>query len=248
MAACIGSERTMSEEPVIKPMTEDFILWRCLHSGPLSGDNIEKWPSGAGIPWESLRSRNIPLLRELTRLYGACAILARAGGEVIGQLRFYPKAVCGMEAAGSLCLQQEYPAGPAGHLDPGTFPSIAQIDDKTLIVHCLMTGSPQRKVNPHIRKGIGSRMVRTLIGWARDRGWEGIEADSFEDLPIIYKNTGSAGRTFWEKLGFHVLDRHPHPDLQDYPEFVALLDEQARRMGIPPERARDRIVMRLDLL
>jgi len=237
----------MPEEIVIAPMTEDFILWRCLHGGPLSGDNIEKWPSGSGIPWENLRRRNIPLLRELTRLYGACAILACSGGEVVGQLRFYPKAVCKLEAAGSLCLQQEYPAGPAGHLDAGTFPALTQMEDKTIVVHCLMTGSPQRKINPYIRKGIGSRMARTLIDWARNGGWEGIEADAFEDLPVIYEGTGSAGRTFWEKLGFRIADRHPHPDLHNYPEFVGILEEQARRMGIPPERARDRIVMRLDL-
>lgn len=122
------------------------------------------------------------------------------------------------------------------------------MEDKTLVVHCLMTGSPQQKVNPYQRKGIGTRMVKTLIRWAKANGWGGIEANSFEDLPIIYQITGSAGHTFWEKLGFHMVDRHPHPHLQDGGEFVEALEEQARLVGIPSERARDRLVMRLDLI
>ena len=113
-----------------------------------------------------------------------------------------------------------------------------------------MTGSPQRKENPYQRKGIGTRMVRALIEWAKANGWEAIETDSFENLPIIYEITGSAGHTFWEKLGFRLVDRHPHPELQDrnkFVEFITTLEEQAESIGIPPDRAADRLVMRLDL-
>ncbi len=110
-----------------------------------------------------------------------------------------------------------------------------------------MTGSPQQKSNPYQRKGIGTRMVRTLIQWAKAKGWEGIEADSFEDIPIIYQVAGNAGRTFWERLGFHIARRYPHPHLQNGGEFVRMLEEQAKSMGISPNRARDRLVMRLDL-
>jgi ribosomal protein S18 acetylase RimI-like enzyme len=110
-----------------------------------------------------------------------------------------------------------------------------------------MTGSPQQKENPYQRKGIGTRMVRALIQWAKTNGWDRIEAHSFEDIPIIYEITGNAGHTFWEKLGFTVVERHPHPDLQERDPFVIALEEQARSVGIPPERARDRLVMRLGL-
>ena len=85
------------------------------------------------------------------------------------------------------------------------------------------------------------------LPWAGANGWERIEADSFEDIPIIYEITGSAGHTFWEKLGFHIADRHPHPALQNREQFVITLEQQAESVGISPERARDRLVMRLDL-
>ena len=238
------------EDVVIEPMTEKFVLWRCLHGGPLSRDTIDQWSSTDKMPWERYRERNIPLLVKITRTYGACAIIARDGDEIVGQLRFYPKVICILKGAGGLCLQQDHPAGPADDFADSDFPDPLQIEDKTLVVHCLMTGSSQQKENPYQRKGIGTRMVRTLIEWAKANGWERIEADSFEDIPIIYEITGSAGHTFWEKLGFHLVERHPHPELQDrsqFVEFVKTLEEQAESIGILPERARDRLVMRLDL-
>ena len=165
-------------------------------------------------------------------------------------LRFYPKAILDMEGAGGLCIQQDHPAGPVENLANSEFPVLSQIEDKTLVVYCLMTGSARQKENPYQRRGVGTRMVRVLIEWAMDKGWEGIEADSFEDLPIIYEITGSAGHPFWEKQGFRLVDRYPHPDLKDtgqYSEFIKMPEEQAQSAGILPQRARDRLVMRLDL-
>ena len=240
----------MIEDVVVEPMTEEFILWRCLHDGPLSRDTINQWPSASTLPLERFRNRNTPLLVKLTRTYGACAIIARDADQIVGQLRFYPKAVCDTEGAGGPCLQQDHPAGPAEDFADSDFPDPAQIEDKTLVVHCLMTGSFLQKENPYQRKGIATRMIRALIEWAKANGWDRIEAESFEDLPIIYGGTGSAGHTFWEKSGFRLVDRHIHPELRDrskLPEFIATLEQQAKSAGLPPERARDRLVMHLDL-
>jgi hypothetical protein len=239
-------EVIMIEDMVIEPMTEELMLWRCLHSGPLSCNTIDQWPSDGQISWQHYRQRNVPLLLKLTRSYGACAIIARDGDQTVGLLRYYPKAVWDMEGAGGLCLQQDYPSGPADDFADKDFPALAQIEDRTLAVHCLMTGCPQQKENRYQRKGIGTRMVKTLIQWARAKGWDRIEANSFEDLPIIYEITGCAGHTFWAKLGFSVVDRYPHPDLQERHQFVITLEEQAKALGIPPERATDQIVMSLD--
>lgn len=240
----------MHENLVLEPMSEEFILWRCLHGGPLSRDTIDQWSSVDNMPWDCYRKRNTPLLIKLTKTYGACAILARDGDRVVGHLRFYPSAISKMVGAGGLCLQQDPPNGPDEDFADHNFPELSELADKTLMVHCLMTGSPLRKENPYQRKGVGSRMVRTLIEWAGAHGWEGIEAEAFEDLPIIYEGTGSAGRTFWEKMGFRLVDRHPHPELQDrssYSEFVETLEKQAKAAGIPPGKAIDRLIMRLAL-
>ena len=240
----------MIKDVVVEPMTEQFIVWRCLHEGPLACDTIDQWTNGNALPLERYRERNIPLLVKLTRTYGSCAIIARDVDQVVGCLRFYPKAVCKMKDAGGLCLQQDPPGGPLEDFAENDFPEPAQIEDKTLVVHCLMMGSPLQKENPYQRKGIGTRMVRALIEWAKVNGWEVIEADSFEELPIIYDSTGSAGHIFWEKLGFSLVDRQIHPELRnadDFSEFVTMLENQAKAVGLPPETARDRLLMRLDL-
>lgn len=237
----------MLDDIQIEPMTGDCILWRCLHSGPISCSDLDVLPSDNTLPWERYWRRNMPLLQALTRAYGACAILAREGGRIVGHLRFYPKAVWDMPGAGQLCLQQEFDSGPADDFSSKTFPPLAAIQDKTLLVHCLMTGSPQQTQNPYQRKGLGTKLARTLIDWATVHGWEAIEAKSFEDLPVVYEITGSAGRVFWEKLGFTLVERHPHPYLQQPCEFVTTLETQARAAGISPERAKDELVMRLEL-
>ncbi len=237
----------MDKDIVIEPMDEEFILWRCLHFGPLSCQSMDQWPSDSPMDWERYRTRNVPLLKKLTRTYGACAILARAGDRVVGQLRFYPREVWNMAEAGELCLQQDFPNGPADDFAAKEFPSPALLEDKTLAIHCFMTGSPQQGENPYQRKGIGTGMVKFLIQWAGTHGWERIEVDAFEDLPLIYEITGSAGYPFWQRLGFHIVDRHPHPYLQEPSDFVETLEKQAVSVGIPPEKARDRLIMRLDL-
>lgn len=238
----------MTDDVQVQMMTEQLILWRCLHGGPISFENIETRPSDSPLDLESYQKRNVPLLMKLTRTYGACAVLAVQSDRIVGFLRFYPKTIWNMEEAGYLCLQQDYPAGPQNSLAASVnFPSLPDITDRTLKVHCMMTGSAQEKETPFLRKGLGTRMVKCLIPWANNRGWSGIEAESFENIPIIYEITGSAGHSFWEKLGFYLKDRHPHPDLQGSDPFVETLEAQAKAMNIPPERARDRLIMRLDL-
>ena len=90
-------------------------------------------------------------------------------------------------------------------------------------------------------------MVKTLIQWAKAKGWDRIEAKSFEDIPIIYEITGSAGNTFWEKLGFSLVSRHPHPYLQHPSDFLTTLEAQAKAAGIPLAHAKDQLIMRLAL-
>ncbi|HUT23941.1 MAG TPA: GNAT family N-acetyltransferase, partial [Sumerlaeia bacterium] len=199
------------------------------------------------MSWERYRSRNVPLLAKLTDAYGACAIVARDGERAVGMLRFYPKAICEIDGAGHLCLQQDHPAGPTDDFADRPFPPLSDIHDKTLVVHCMMTGSPQQKENPYQRRGVGTRMAKALIAWAKDHGWERIEATAFEDIPILYEITGDAGHTFWEKIGFRIIDRRSLTELQERSEFVMKIEEQAKSLGIDPERAKEQLVMRLDL-
>jgi len=232
---------------VIEPMTNDFIVWRCLHDGPLSPKTINKYPVEHTELLQRYHDRNIPLLSKLIDAYGTCAIVARDADKVVGTLRFYPKAILNPADMFALCLQQDPPYGPSDNFVDMDFPPLDKLKDKTIRVHCMMTGSPKQKDNPYQRKGIGTRMVKKLICWAKEKGWHHIEASAFEDLPIIYEITGGAGIKFWQKLGFYIVERNPFPEIEEYSDFYQTMKTQVIESGIDPEKAKDMITMQMNL-
>ena len=152
-----------------------------------------------------------------------------------------------MKDAGEMCLQQDYPNEPIDDFANMEFPPLEQIEDKTLAIHCLMTGSSQQEENPYQRKGLGTSLVHELVHWARDNGWERIETVAYEDLPVLYEITGSAGLTFWEKLGFEVVEKGVEPELQQESDLVHLLRRQVAELGLLPDDVANRYTMCLEL-
>lgn len=247
----IERDNHMLGDVTIEMMSSEFILWRCLHGGPLTKETIDHPKPHPHVPWDQLRARNLPLLSKLTEVYGSCAVIAGVDEHIVGQLRFYPKAICNMTASGpGLCMQQTFPDGPADDLIEKEFPPLDHISDKTLFIHCLMTGSPQQKENPYQRKGLGSHMVRFLIDWARRKGWTAIEANAYADLPCIYAITGQAGKTFWEKLGFDVIDSGIETAFVEdgHEGFVKIMLKEAADRQIDAETAKTKYTMRLNLV
>ncbi len=237
----------MRDDIAIEMMHADFILWRCLHGGPLTRDNLERYEANPDVDWPAMRARNLPLLSALTEAYGACAVTAREGDSVIGTLRFYPKAVITLAGSQGFCLQQPFPGGPAQDFKDTVFRPPEELEDRTLTVHCLAAGQPGARDDTHRRKGLGTRMVRTLIDWARPRGWRAIETATYADLDILYTISGSAGRTFWERLGFHIARTDIEPELLKEGEIIQAIRQEAAARGISPEQVADKYTMRLDL-
>jgi hypothetical protein len=231
---------------VVEPMTEDFILWRCLHQGPLNRRTIDSPLPNPEVDWPAARTRNIPLLEKLTRTYGACAILARDGEDVVGTLRFYPKALCSFGPAGAaFCLLQSHPAGPRDDLVAGEFPPLKELSEKTLFVHCLLITSPSDDPGRYRRKGLATRLAAELVRWAKDWGWEAIEAHAYEEIPLLYAVSGTAGRRFWKRLGFSLVHKDTEPAISG--DFLETLRRDAVAAGLQPEDAANRYLMRLDL-
>lgn len=231
---------------IVEPMGKEFILWRCLHSGPLSPKNIDDPAPHPEIDWPSTRARNIPVLRKLVQTYGACAIVVREGAEVVATLRFYPKALCEFgESGAAFCLQQAYPAGPKDDLTVRHFPRLEELPDKTLFVHCLLVFSPKDEPDRYRRKGLATRMARELVRWAGERGWQAIEAPAYEEIPLLYAIAGVAGKRFWEKLGFRVVHSDTEPGMRG--EILEAVRKDALAAGIPVENAANRYRMRLEL-
>jgi GNAT superfamily N-acetyltransferase len=150
-----------------------------------------------------------------------------------------------MEDAGELCHLQAFPAGPSRGLVEKEFLPVEEIKDKTLKVCCMMTGSPFQEENPYQRKGIGTKMVHELMRWAKEKGWQSIEATANEDLDILYANTGDAGKRFWEKLGFQLVKTETEPRFTG--DFLKTMQEQAKAQNLPPERVKNKYTMKIQL-
>ncbi len=239
----------MGEGVVVEMMRPDFLLWRCLHCGPLTPDGIDHPQADPEVPvdWPGARARNLPILRKLTEAYGSCAVTASDGGKVIGMLRFYPKAVREMAGSMGFCMQQPFPCGPPADFAESVFPPVEALADRTLSVHCMTAGQPGDADDRYRHKGLGSSMVGALIDWARPHGWEAIEATSCVDLEVLYAVSGMAGRSFWEKLGFRVAETGVEPELQKDNDLVQAMRREASARGIPRERLADKYTMRFDL-
>jgi GNAT superfamily N-acetyltransferase len=238
----------MSGSFAVEMMSDKAPLWRCLHGGPLTAGSLDAADEDGQTPFAQFRGRNLAFLERLTETYGACAVVAKAGDAFVGHLRFYPRAVHEMAEPGlGLCLQQEFPSGPADDLGRRTFPPLDKIRDKTLLVHCMMVASRGPGGAEYRRHGIGRRMARTLTDWAARMGWHAVEATAYTALPLIYMVSGQTGRSFWESLGFRLARTEREPALEEENDFAWALREQAIQLGSDPARISDRYVMRLDI-
>lgn len=72
------------QDVVVRPISHDFLLWRCPHRGPLSKDTIDRLPEERRDKWLAHRALNVSLLVKLTGAYDSCAMLAWDGEEVVG--------------------------------------------------------------------------------------------------------------------------------------------------------------------
>jgi hypothetical protein len=108
-----------------------------------------------------------------------------------------------------------------------------------------MVASPKDDPDRYKRKGLATRLARELICWAKEHGWHTIEANAYEEIPLLYAIAGVAGRRFWEKLGFTAVGQDVEPGISG--EFLKALLKDAVAAGIPAERAANRYWMRLDL-
>jgi N-acetylglutamate synthase-like GNAT family acetyltransferase len=79
----------------------------------------------------------------------------------------------------------------------------------------------------HGRRGLGTRLVMHVCGWAADAGYESVTLTTFRDVPW--------NMPFYAKLGFRVV-----PVEQLSPALRAVLQDEARR-GLTPSR---RVVMK----
>jgi GNAT superfamily N-acetyltransferase len=208
----------------IKPMDEGYILIDCLHGGPVDSASRPKrvgkeWQDAPDLPphpWSDETITEIAatyrrisegwagdpareFMRGMIRRYESCALLAWEAANVVGFLRFYPLDIAHLVVRGG--GERNHPIAAASKLfDP---------DPAALWVQCVMTckpyETPELAKTAGARKGIGLKLVRALVGWARQHRWKRVVKAAHSDLDCFYGTCGGGGKAFWEKAGFHVV-------------------------------------------
>ena len=235
----------------IKPMDESFILIDCLHHGPVDPSSqprrVEKeWQDAPNLPAHPWSDETIgelakeyrrisegwagdparEFMREMIQRHDSCAMLAWEDGKVVGFLRFYPLSIAHLVAnAGG---EQKHPTTAAS--------LVLEPDPKALWVQCVMVCKPyeteEEAKKAGARKGVGLKLARTLIPWAKTHGWKRIVHGAHADLDCFYGICGGGGKAFWEKAGFKVIGtfREKNDFWGDY--WTDIIERQRKDKGM----------------
>jgi GNAT superfamily N-acetyltransferase len=165
----------------IREMNDDYILDRCPLSEPLDPSSpLEAEDPRFGERARAIRRRFFSQVRER---YGNCVFIAWEHDQVVGFLIFFPKPV-----ARKLGIYTQ----PAG-----------EMDDRTLVYTCMQLAPAYRG------RGLGTRLVKALIAWARKHGWQQIEVHGVSSGTDEQDWRWGWALPKWQRLGFETIGTEP---------------------------------------
>ena len=155
-------------------------------------------------------------LRALCREYGSCGVMAVDGDSVVAKIRFCPLSFSDTLSPESLCVQMEKEARLIASFDVETLTPKDALPSKALCVLCFQVASSYRG------RGIATRMLETLIEWAKENGWEEIHSKAIQHIQPLLDLTGMWSVERYRKLGFQVTGHTPREELMQV--VVAMRD------------------------
>ena len=165
----------------IREMDETYIFDNCPLGAPFdpSDSHDDSYP-GCGQRARGMRRR---FFKEVRDQYGNCVLFAWDNEKILGFLIFLPKIVA--RKIGLKILPHDGPTA------------------ETLVYVCM-------QIVPEYQKtGIGTRLVESLIAWAKDNGWKRIEVHG------VAKGTDNEDWRWnwalskWKKMGFNIAREKP---------------------------------------
>jgi len=164
----------------IKEMTDEYIFDRCPLQKPLNPlDLPEDTYPGYGERAKGVRRR---FFQEIKNKYGNCVLFAWNDNEIIGFLIFLPKTV-------------------ARKIGLKTSPNDSLLH-QTLQYVCMQLVSNYRK------KGVGTKMVKSLITWAKNNGWKRIEAHNMRRGDRDEDWRWGWALPKWKSMGFKTAEQY----------------------------------------
>jgi len=204
----------------IRPMDEDFIVYRKMYVPPLTRENISEINPGdwrehleefkrAG--WQQLIRE---FLRRQVRALGSCAVLGWEGNGVVAKMYFTAAEMYDAFKArgGCPCVESRSMPAVIESLKEEEVTELLKSPSRTLRILCFNVGHFDRRYHG---QGIATAMIECLKQWARARGWRRILADSCPDItPTTVVGDHLLRRGALERRGFRVLERTLAPPEQ----------------------------------
>jgi GNAT superfamily N-acetyltransferase len=163
-------------------------------------------------------------LRGISRRYGATGLAAIEDGQIVGLLRFYPRAL--RETIGQLCPQDEPFARRLASTAVESLPKLNDLRPRELQIACLQV-IPERR-----GRGVGRALIQGTVAWARERGWDEIYAPAIRHILPLMSWSGQMSATSLRKQGFEVVGQEVDDGLQE-----AALSQQLGYHGEAVQRA-----------
>ncbi len=208
----------------ICPMDKDFVLFRCVHFGPLNHSNIEKMSVDALDLSREQCERNKKFLSRLIDTYGSCAMLAKEGDFVVGQARFYPQVIFDLIGQQYICCQDpDY--GVTEQMADMDLPKIENPDDRILRIHCWLIHKD------YLGRGISNALLDGILEWAQSHGWKVVKAYAGPDNHWIASQACAPMLRTYIKHGFQKIKTVPSPELKEL-----LMESQDGKFGIDQKK------------
>jgi len=196
----------------IRPMGEDFIVYRKMYVAPLTRENISQinpgdWREHLEEFHRAGRQRVIQafLQREVREL-GSCAMLGWEGNGVVAKMYFTTAEMYDAFKArgGHHCVESRSMTAVIESLKDEQVAELLKSPSRTLRILCFNVGHFDSRYHG---QGIAAAMIECLKQWARERGWRRILADSCPDItPTTVVGVHLLRRGAWERRGFRVLE------------------------------------------
>lgn len=195
----------------IRPMDEDFIVYRKMYAPPLTPENIGKVNPGDWAEHiELFRKKGWQLLiedflRKHIRAIGSCAILAWDGDGVIGKMYFTTQEMWDafVEADCFFCIEHESMPKFIESLSDERIESLLASPSHTLRLLCSNIGHFDTRYHG---KGIASALLEVLRSWAMEHGWRRITIKSCPDVvPFWAVGPNQVRQGPLERRGFHIV-------------------------------------------
>lgn len=150
----------------ILPIDKDFVLFRCVHWGPLSASNIETAPVEIPGLLEGQFERNRRFLTRVINAYGSCGMLAMDGDSAVGHVRFYPQIICDQH---QFCCQDPNNAITQEMVEMN-LPKLENPADRILRIGCILVHENYRG------QGLTHALLDGVLDWAKDNDWTAMRA------------------------------------------------------------------------